>query len=310
MIMKRNKQQLFYEYFAEWIDLYKRDAVRTVTLNKYLISLKWVRRIAPSLYLKDLNKRAYQEIINEYALTHEHQTTLDFHHQIKGAILDAVDEELIPINPTRNAVIKGKKPREKKLKFLNEAELQKLIRQLDLGPEINWDWFLLLIIKTGLRFSEALAVTPNDFDFQTQMLRINKTWDYKSVQGSFQKTKNESSVRSVRIDWKLAMQFSQLISGLPEDQPIFVSDKRIFNSTINQHLKSLCNKAGVPVISVHGLRHTHASILLYGNVSIATVAQRLGHSSITTTQETYIHIIRELEAKDSERIMEEMAKLM
>ncbi|USS86142.1 site-specific integrase [Fructilactobacillus cliffordii] len=307
---RKQQQQLLYEYFSEWIDLYKRDAVRDVTLNKYKVSLKWVRRIAPTLYLKDLSKRTYQEIINEYAITHEHQTTLDFHHQIKGAILDAVDEGLIPTNPTRNAVVKGKVPRNKKPKFLNEAELKKLIHQLDLGNEINWDWFLLLIIKTGLRFSEALAVTPDDFDFKDQMLRINKTWDYKSLHGGFQKTKNESSIRSIRIDWRLAMQFSQLITVIPKDQPIFISDKRVFNSTVNQHLRMLCKKADIPIITIHGLRHTHASLLLFGNVSIATVAQRLGHSSITTTQETYIHIIRELEAKDGERIMDEMAKLV
>ncbi|USS89963.1 tyrosine-type recombinase/integrase [Fructilactobacillus cliffordii] len=292
------------------MDLYKQDAVREVTLNKYRINLKWVRRIAPNLYLKDLSKRAYQEIINEYASTHEHQTTLDFHHQIKSSILDAVDEGLIPINPTRNAVIKGKSPRKKKIKFLNESELQKLIHRLDLGNEINWDWFLMLILKTGLRFSEALAVTPNDFNFQSQMLRVNKTWDYKSFHGSFQKTKNESSVRSIRIDWQLAMQLSQLIKDLPKDKPIFITEKRIFNSTVNHYLKTLCEKAKIPVITVHGLRHTHASLLLFGDVSIATVAQRLGHSSMTTTQETYIHIIRELEAKDSEKIMYQMSKLV
>ncbi|USS93107.1 site-specific integrase [Fructilactobacillus ixorae] len=308
--MTKNKEsQLFYEYLADWIKIYKQDAVRDVTLNKYRSSLKWVRRIAPTLYLKDLTKRTYQEIINEYAVTHEHQTTLDFHHQIKSAILDAVDEGLIPSNPTRNAVIKGKTPRKKKLKFLNEAELKKLIQQLDLGNEINWDWFLLLIIKTGLRFSEALAVTPNDFDFNSKMLRINKTWDYKSIQGGFQKTKNEASVRSIQLDWQLSMQFSLLIHGMPPEKPIFISNKRIFNSTINNHLKLLCKQADIPVITVHGLRHTHASLLLFGDVSIATVAERLGHSSMTTTQETYIHIIRELEAKDNEKIMHQMSKL-
>ncbi|MEG7759811.1 site-specific integrase, partial [Listeria monocytogenes] len=80
----------------------------------------------------------------------------------------------------------------------------------------------LLIIKTGLRFSEALALTPSDFDFSKQKIIINKTWDYKMVTGSFQPTKNESSNRKIQIDWQLAMQFSQLIKMKGPDKPIFV----------------------------------------------------------------------------------------
>ena len=51
---------------------------------------------------------------------HERQTTMDFHHQLKGAILDAVDEGLIERDPTRKAIIKGKTPRPKKQKYLNQ----------------------------------------------------------------------------------------------------------------------------------------------------------------------------------------------
>lgn len=306
---KKQASQLFYSYFEEWIDLYKVGSVRSVTLDKYLMSLRWVRRLAPTLKLADLNKRSYQEMLNGYAMHHEKQTTLDFHHQVKSAILDALDEGVISTNPTRKVVIKGKVPVKTRNKFLNEYDVKKLIHQLQLENHLNWDWFLLLIIKTGLRFSEALALTPEDFDFNKQLLRVNKTWDYKSCHGSFQKTKNESSVRKIRIDWQLAMQFSQMIQNLPSDQPIFVNEKRIFNSTVNNRLKKLCEKAKIPPISVHGLRHTHASLLLFGNVSIASVAQRLGHSSMTTTQETYLHIIKELEAQDSEKIMQQMTKI-
>ena len=80
----------------------------------------------------------------------------------------------MPRDPTRKAIIKGKKPREKKQKFLNQFELHKLIEDLDLGPEVSWDWFILLVAKTGMRFSEALALTPRDFDFSRQILTISK----------------------------------------------------------------------------------------------------------------------------------------
>ncbi|HAO6472165.1 TPA: site-specific integrase, partial [Listeria monocytogenes] len=263
----------------------------------------------PDLKIKDLDRYTYQQLLNSYALTHEKQTTMDFHHHLKGAILDAVDEGVISQNPTRKIVIKGKTPRPKKAKFLNQFEVQALLKELNLKEDINWDWFILLIIKTGLRFSEALALTPSDFDFSKQKIIINKTWDYKMVTGSFQPTKNESSNRKIQIDWQLAMQFSQLIKMKDPDKPIFVKS-RVFNSTINNRLKVLCENANIPTITVHSLRHTHASLLLFAGVSIASVANRLGHSSMTTTQETYLHIIQELENQDNDKIIRHLSMLM
>lgn len=309
MPRKKGETPLFHEYFEEWIELYKVGAIRHVTLQKYYISLQRVEELAPSLKVNELDRKSYQQLLNKYAITHEKQTTMDFHHQLKGAILDAVDDGLIDKNPTRKIIIKGKEPRKKKQKFLNQFEVQALLKELNLTDEISWDWFILLITKTGIRFSEALALTPDDFDFSRQKIAINKTWNYKHTQGGFQSTKNESSKRKIQLDWKTAMQFSQLIKKIESDQPIFVTG-RVFNSTINNRLKALCLKANIPVITIHGLRHTHASLLLFANVSIASVAKRLGHSSMTTTQETYLHIINELENQDNDKIMKHLAMLI
>ena len=301
------KELLFVDYYWNWINLYKKGAVRNVTLLKYYMTHKWVEKLMPNLLLRDLNRLTYQTLLNDYARFHEKQTTMDFHHQLKGSIIDAVDEGLIEKDPTRKAIIKGKTPRQKKQKYLSQFELHTLIHHLDLSPTITWDWLILLIAKTGLRFSEALALTPEDFDFARQMISINKTWDYKNNSG-FLPTKNQSSIRKVRIDWQLVIQFSELIKGLDSDKPIFVNGK-IYNSTINNILTRHCRKIGIPEISIHGLRHTHASQLLSAGVSIASVAQRLGHSSMTTTQKTYLHVIQELENKDIDIIMRSMSEL-
>ncbi|MFR1820582.1 MAG: tyrosine-type recombinase/integrase [Lactococcus petauri] len=308
--MSKNKRtkQLFSEYFEEWVELYKAGAVRPITLKKYHISQQHIEKLVPDLKVCDITRRTYQKLLNDYAISHEKQTTMDFHHHLKGAILDAVDDGLIAQNPTRKIIIKGKNPRKKRPKFLNQHEVQALIKQMNLKSEINWDWFILLILKTGLRFSEALAVTPNDFDFSSQKLTIDKTWDYKSSKGTFQPTKNKSSKRKVQLDWQTAMQFSQLVKVYPENQPIFVKG-RIFNSTVNNRLQVLCKNAEIPSISIHGLRHTHASLLLFADVSIATVARRLGHSSMSTTQETYLHIIQELENQDNDKIMRHLSTI-
>ena len=248
-----NKEQLFCEYYQQWIEVYKRGAIREATMAKYLMTHKWVEKLAPRLKVSELTRTAYQKLLNDYAKDHERQTTLDFHHQLKGAILDAVDDGLIERDPTRKAIIKGKSPRVKKIKYLNQFELHTLIADLDIKETVNWDWFILLVAKTGMRFSE-------------------------------------------------------LIKHLPEDKPIFV-DGAVYNSTVNNILARHCKECNIPVISIHGLRHTHASLLLFAGVSIASVARRLGHSSMTTTQKTYLHIIQELENKDIDLVMRSLSSL-
>ena len=301
------KTELFYIYYEKWIRIYKEGAIRNVTMRKYEITLLWLKKLVPELRLSQLNRISYQQLLNDYAEFHERQTTMDFHHQIKAAILDAVDEGFIDRDPTRKAIIKGRVPRIKKIKYLNQFELHTLLVNLKLTSEINWDWLILIIAKTGMRFSEALALTPKDFDFPHQSLIVDKTWDYKG-DGEFLPTKNKSSVRKIQLDWQTIIKFSEIIKGLPEDKPIFVNG-RVFNSTVNGVLERYCKKLGIPVISIHGLRHTHASLLLFAGVSIASVARRLGHASMTTTQKTYIHIIQEMENRDIDLVMRSMAGL-
>ena len=301
---------LFHEYYCQWLVIYKEGSVRGVTMQKYHLTAEWVKKLIPDVKLCDFDRITYQQLINDYAETHERQTTMDFHHQLKGAILDAVDDGLIARDPTRKVIIKGKSPNDKKKKYLSRYELQKLLTNLDLNSGLNMDWLILLIAKTGMRFSEAIAVTPVDFDFTHQTLSVNKTWDYKG-EGGFQPTKNKSSVRKIRLDWQTVGQFYAIVRELNDTAPIFVSkEKKIYNSTLNDVLERHCKAVGIPTISVHGLRHTHASLLLFDGVSIASVAQRLGHSSINTTQKTYLHIIRELENKDIDLIMKSISSLL
>lgn len=307
MLAKITPNDYLHTYYKQWITIYKEGAIRNVTLQKYNMTLHWLQELAPELKLCDVNRIVYQQLLNNYAKEHERVTTMDFHHQLKSAIRDAVDEGLITHDPTRKAIIKGKNPREKKPKYLNQFELHTLLTHLKLSNHLNWDWLILLTAKTGIRFSEALGITPTDFDFPHQLLSINKTWNYKEA-GEFAPTKNRSSVRKIQLDWQTVIQFAELTRDLPPEQPIFVHGK-IYNSTVNNTLEKRCKEANVPVITLHGLRHTHASLLLFAGVSIASVARRLGHASMTTTQKTYLHIIQELENQDIDLIMRSLSSL-
>jgi Site-specific recombinase XerD len=181
--------QNFYNYYSGWIDLYKRGAVREVTLQKYLNTLAYIKRLAPNQSLESLNRQNYQQLLNDFALNHERQTVMDFHHQLKAAILDALDEGIIRTDPTRKVVIKGTIQRKHKTKFLHQHQMTALLGQLSLGDSLNTDYLVLLIAKTGLRISEALALTPTDFDFKHHHIKVSKTWDYKNTHGGFAPTK-------------------------------------------------------------------------------------------------------------------------
>lgn len=238
------------------------------------------------------------------------ETTIDFHHHIKGCIKDAFYDGLIEKDPTYKVVLKGKEPSQnKKQKFLQVDELKRLLQSLDLSNGINTDWLIFLTAKTGMRFAEALAVTPADFDWQENTLSINKTWEYKSTSGGFKPTKTAGSVRKIKIDWQIVGQFKPLIQDLPNDEPIFVEKqenglyKRQFNSTYNNYLASKCRETKITEISLHALRHTHASVLLAEGVSIHTISSRLGHADVGVTQETYAHVLDELQKKDDQKMM-------
>lgn len=310
-----NAETRFADWYAEWIETYKKGAVRDVTLRKYEVAEMWVRRIVPSLKLKDLNRTEYQHLLNVYAESHEHQTVVDFHHLVKASVLDAVDEGYVPRDPTRKAVMKGCNPRQKKVKYLNQFELHSLLNDLVLDGEPcdNWDWLILLVAKTGLRFAEALGLTPDDIDLTRQAVNVNKTWDYKAG-GGFAPTKNKSSKRSVSIDWTLVTQFAAFAKRMQPDRPMFVKydgdvPRAVYNSTANCVLERHCKRAGIPVITIHGLRHTHASVMLYAGASIASVSKRLGHSSMTTTQKVYLHVIQEMENQDTDLMMRALSAL-
>lgn len=143
MIEINEKEKLFHKYYAQWITIYKEGAIRDVTMKKYKSTLMWLEKLIPDLKVCELTRITYQKLINDYAELHERQTTMDFHHQLKAAVLDAVDEGLIEKDPTRKAIIKGKTPQTKKPKYLNHYELQTLLANLELGETINWHWFIL-----------------------------------------------------------------------------------------------------------------------------------------------------------------------
>lgn len=314
-----------FRYYKEWIETYKKYQIAEVTYNKYDLIYRYLKEVHPDLYLDQLTRQKVQQIVNKYGETHEIDTTKDFLHHLQAPLRDATYEGWVRRDPTYKVVaISRVKHKVTRAKFLEADEVDKFEKVLQKDHSI-YSYLCDFDLRTGLRFAEALGLTPADIDFEKKTVDVNKTYNYKNgADGNFQPTKNRFSNRVISIDDKAINDLQHVMFGVQQDEPIFVkalttekenqvSDRQsrkkykkymaIYNSTINICISKWCDKAQVPRISFHGLRHTHASLLIANGVSIQSVADRLGHADTTTTQKVYIHLLKKLKAKDDQKIL-------
>ena len=78
MLNELTPNDTFCDYYQQWVAMYKEGAVRDVTLSKYRLTCAWLQRLIPLLTLAELNRITYQKLLNDYAVSHERQTTMDF----------------------------------------------------------------------------------------------------------------------------------------------------------------------------------------------------------------------------------------
>lgn len=211
------------------------------------------------------------------------------------ALNHAVRSSLIPANPTASVRRpKAVKPDIEILDATQFAALVKACRGVRLGP------LFLLMLDSGVRPGEALALTWKDVDFDAG--RISVTKSLEEIGGKFRvkKPKTASSIRQIDVSHRtIAALATHRKTMLKEGRnvrtgPIFIGLRGGFLATTNIYrdsFKPLLEKAGLPLVSLHALRHTCATMLLAANVNPKIVSERLGHSSITITMDTYSHCL-------------------
>lgn len=145
-----------------------------------------------------------------------------------------------------------------------------------------------ILFYTGMRSGELLALTPADI-LPTKRININKS--YAKVQGQelFMEPKTPKSKRNISIPDFLYDDIQNYISklyGIQNDDRIFYFTK----SALSKEIKTSAEKAGLPPIRIHDLRHSHASMLIEMGFTPLEIAERLGHESVKTTLDTYSHL--------------------
>ncbi|MEY9097037.1 tyrosine-type recombinase/integrase [Paenibacillus sp. RC84] len=310
------KPQPFHQYFADWVRVYKSTKHKN-TVARYETSRNTIEELFGETTIQDITKRSYQEKLNVYAKNHAKEGTRKLNTHIRACVKDAIDEGIIKIDFTRGAVISGdvpaKRPEEK---HINYFESKRLLRELG-KPEHLSHYLILLGLTSGMRFAEMVGLTRSDFNFVKNEISISKTWGYTNkMHEGWGPTKNKQSVREIKMDSKTMQTFKTWFESIPDNihKLVFYSPeskyKVLSNNGANSALGSLLNKLNINPISIHGLRHTHASILLYKKVSIYYVSERLGHGDVETTMKHYAHIVKELREQDEKstmKIFDEMA---
>ena len=165
--------------------------------------------------------------------------------------------------------------------------------------------FLLLALYTGLRKGELLALTWDDVDYDKKLLRVNKsrTGSRKAITTQITTPKTESSNRKIPIndfvigELKAEKQrqedYAKLLGNGYDKSHSFivrtVLGKPYVNlSAINRVVNRLTENAGLPHCTIHGFRHSVASILDDNGVPIQDISVLLGHESVQTTERIYI----------------------
>ncbi|WP_281486946.1 tyrosine-type recombinase/integrase [Lysinibacillus sphaericus] len=304
----------FSEYFKNWVELYKVGKHKT-TYTRYMNSVDRVKEYFKDMPIQKITSNQYQKFLNDYGIGKSRETVRKLNTHIRSCVRDAIEEGYISVDFTRkaefNATKSAKKSEEKHLNFDESMKLYETLLN-KASKESMSSYLLLLGLVSGLRFGELVGLTIDKFDFETNTLKVERAWDYKDGTG-FGPLKNEQSKRIISIDNIVMSKFEALFNEMPDHPYDLVFYSRVSkvsvlsNEGVNKALKNILGQLDIKPISVHGLRHTHASILLYQGASINSVSERLGHSDIQTTQDHYSHVLKEMKERD-EKIAVNMFK--
>ena len=230
-----------------------------------------------------------------------------FLNNINRRILQyGVTMQAIQHNPARDVIIPRKQQnKEHKVKFFSNQELKQFLDyldNLDLSSYENlFDYVLYkTLLASGCRIGEALALEWSDIDLKKGIISISKTLN------RYQETntpKSKAGLREIDIDkatvsllkqYKKRQQVQSWQLGRSESI-VFTpfTTKYAYACLLRKRLQGHFKSAGVPDISFHGFRHTHATIMLYAGIEAKDLQYRLGHSNISMTLNTYVHATKE-----------------
>lgn len=306
------KKYLFEELYNMWIIQYKKSVrASTYTITKGLFQ-NHILPVLGKIPIDKLNLLTAQNAVNEWSQKLKKYKSLKTYAQ--QIYKYAMRLELIEKDPFKFVIMPGEQHRTiKRIKnsdnYYTKEELLSFLEIAKKELSLQWYCFFRLIAYTGIRRGEALALTWEDVDFTHNEITINKTlsWD-EQYHKKINPSKTKAGERIIKIDGETMDVLSRWRS-LNIDEPLIFCNKNhehISLSTPQKHLNKLFQKHELKRITIHGLRHTHCSLLFEAGVPIKEVQDRLGHDDIKTTLDIYTHISK----KQKDRALDTFVNFM
>ncbi len=300
---KEQRHLTFDEAYEEWFDIYKRQGRTEATVQKtqrYFTGYLLKPEVFGGLYLERMTRKDIQQRVNNFVPKYVTSKTMIGY--AKQVLKWAVDNEEIEFNdnPLEHIqVVKQKTSKKRKIRYYDERQIKLFedgIKEYtqETGRE---DYFtiLMLLIRTGARFGEVIALRWHDIDFENKIITFDARISYLTTGKCeyIDGLKNGDEARRIEIDnstirvlrvWKNSQRKRHLFFGYSFDD-----DKLLFSNEIaTKTYKDIYYKASVlgtylqafnkwynsshseqlPYLNLHGFRHTHASLLLSNGVWI------------------------------------------
>lgn len=297
--------QTIEEYMKDWLETIAKPrlARRTHQIYTHYVQSK----ILPEIGKRKISRLEPRDIQKIYSGILERglspRTVRYTHMVLNSALKHAVGQRMLPSNPCQHVQLPKLKDRE--MAAMDDAEIKAF---LEAAQTNRMRVYFNLLIATGLRPSEALALKWKDFDPMKKTLRVVRALEYVSGKAYFKEPKTKRSRRTINLhdgtvklllDHKEESLKSELIFPSNTGEPLDVSNvlERYFKPCMlkaglaEEDVTEAGNKVIRSKFRMYDLRHTHATMLLKANVHPKIVSERLGHSSVSITLDTYSHVL-------------------
>lgn len=305
---------LFSEYLEEWLELYVRPHKEPKTVTFYEGMVK--NHLAPALGrtgLRKLTAAQAQKMLNDKAKPFQvtrksgeevqsrlsSETLRGILATLRSALTRAYKDGLVAENVAKRAVLP--KSTKKIAQHLSAEEARQLLALLGDHPV---DRAILVALHTGLRIGEVTGLTWRDIDFARETLRVRQQLQRVNGKLQLKGLKSERSQRTLPLlgtarEAIRAQRGYQVLQRTelgdldnPDDLVFLNPEGRPLDPKyVNNRLKTLMTKAGLPPLSFHKLRHTAATLMLAEGIPLHQVRDQLGHSQIALTANIYGHAV-------------------
>lgn len=187
-------------------------------------------------------------------------------------------------------------------KYMEKEELNKLISHID---DEQYRFIIQFLALSGLRIGELIPLTYDDVDLTNRTIQINKTFNPEGK--IILDPKTYTSARTIHIQTELHKLLKEIIKFSKERQVVFgyrssllfprVDGGYLIYQTLNTHFKKYTSQILEHELTLHSLRHTHASLMFENGMTLEAISERLGHKGSNITKEVYLHITNKKKAE-------------